>query len=109
MGGLSSRTNVRPRGELGRLGEGFPEQGSGRTLEWAEPIFLIDGCLPLKWSMEHEVVPEGLCRSCQHRRVVRTAKGSRFILCEKSFADSKFPRYPALPVYSCTGFSVDDA
>ena len=37
------------------------------------------------------------------RRVV-TARGSRFVLCERSRTDPSFPRYPRLPVTDCAGF-----
>ncbi len=46
----------------------------------------------------------GLCRACRFRREVITGKGSRFILCERSRTDSRFPRYPELPVLTCRGF-----
>jgi hypothetical protein len=46
----------------------------------------------------------GLCRDCLHRRLVETARGSRFVLCERSRIDPRFPRYPALPVVGCAGF-----
>ena len=48
--------------------------------------------------------PPGLCGSCRHSRVVSTARGSRFFLCELSTVDASFPRYPALPVLSCRGY-----
>ncbi|MEX1173748.1 MAG: hypothetical protein WEG56_14220 [Chloroflexota bacterium] len=53
--------------------------------------------------------PPGLCATCRHVRVVTTARGSRFILCRRSVADPRFPRYPALPVLRCPGFQPPDA
>jgi hypothetical protein len=50
------------------------------------------------------VSPAGLCSGCQHARTVVSAKGSRFVLCERSRTDSAFPRYPRLPVVTCAGF-----
>jgi hypothetical protein len=35
---------------------------------------------------------------------VVTAKGSRFVLCERSRTDIRFRRYPPIPVLSCPGF-----
>lgn len=46
----------------------------------------------------------GLCASCRHARVVVSGRGSRFVLCERSRLDPRFPRYPPLPVVRCVGF-----
>lgn len=45
----------------------------------------------------------GLCAQCQHGRQVRSAKGSVFVLCEKSRDDETYPRYPRIPVRQCAG------
>lgn len=45
----------------------------------------------------------GLCDSCVHQRLVTSAKGSAFSLCERSRTDVRFPKYPRLPVLSCSG------
>lgn len=45
-----------------------------------------------------------LCQACQHLRVITSGKGSRFFLCEQSFVDQRFPKYPPQPVVRCTGF-----
>jgi hypothetical protein len=49
-------------------------------------------------------VPAGLCDSCRHARDVVSGKGSRFVLCELSRTDRRFPRYPQLPVLACAGY-----
>jgi hypothetical protein len=46
----------------------------------------------------------GLCSLCAHVQVVRSARGSTFWLCERSRGDSRFRRYPPLPVRACAGF-----
>ena len=46
----------------------------------------------------------GLCDRCAHARRIETRAGSRFILCELSRTDPRFPRYPQLPVLACAGF-----
>jgi hypothetical protein len=46
----------------------------------------------------------GLCAACVHVRIVAGARGSEFYLCERSFTDPRFPRYPAIPVRSCLGY-----
>jgi hypothetical protein len=47
----------------------------------------------------------GLCGRCRNARLVVSGRGSRFILCELSRADPRFPRYPSLPVIACAGFT----
>jgi hypothetical protein len=49
----------------------------------------------------------GLCVACVHAQVVTSSKGSTFYLCRRSEVDPRFPRYPALPVTSCSGYSPD--
>jgi hypothetical protein len=46
----------------------------------------------------------GLCDRCLHQRLVPNTRGSVFSLCERSRVDPAFPRYPRLPVLSCSGF-----
>jgi len=46
----------------------------------------------------------GLCASCGFCRTVESRRGSVFFLCELSLADSRFPRYPRLPVLRCSGW-----
>lgn len=48
--------------------------------------------------------PVGLCESCANVRVVTSGKGSRFFLCRLSAVDSRFPKYPPIPVYRCLGY-----
>jgi hypothetical protein len=45
----------------------------------------------------------GLCATCRFHRVVTGAR-STFHLCERSFVDPAFPRYPPLPVRQCGGY-----
>jgi hypothetical protein len=45
----------------------------------------------------------GLCATCTHVQIITSAKASVFYLCKLSYADERFPRYPALPVRSCSG------
>jgi len=46
----------------------------------------------------------GLCGRCRHARAVETRRGSRFVLCDLSRMDPRYPRYPSLPVLRCDGF-----
>jgi hypothetical protein len=45
-----------------------------------------------------------LCEKCNRLREVISGKGSRFLLCEHSRVDSRFPKYPAQPVTRCEAF-----
>ena len=46
----------------------------------------------------------GLCERCAHLRRLTSARGSTFLLCERSRTQPSFPRYPRLPVLRCGGF-----
>lgn len=47
----------------------------------------------------------GLCATCQFRRTVTTTR-STFYLCERSFSDPRFAKYPAIPVLRCVGYQT---
>lgn len=49
-------------------------------------------------------VNAGLCATCVHAKVITSQRGSVFYLCQLSFTDPRFARYPALPVLSCSGY-----
>jgi hypothetical protein len=57
----------------------------------------------------------GLCADCLNVKIMRSDRGSVFYLCLLSFTDSRFVKYPVLPVLSCDGYvqkpldSVDDS
>ena len=51
-------------------------------------------------------VTEGLCPSCKYVKFVTNDRGSRFVFCERSRIDPRFPRYPRLPVLSCSGYEA---
>lgn len=46
----------------------------------------------------------GLCETCAFHRIIRSDRGSIFYLCEKSFSDPAFTKYPRLPVLECAGY-----
>jgi hypothetical protein len=46
----------------------------------------------------------GLCSECVHAHVVRSGKGSTFLMCGLSKTDARFRKYPPLPVLRCDGF-----
>lgn len=45
----------------------------------------------------------GLCGDCGFARVI-DGERSTFHLCERALTDSRFRKYPALPVWSCPGY-----
>jgi GrpB-like predicted nucleotidyltransferase (UPF0157 family) len=47
----------------------------------------------------------GLCVDCVHARRIESARSSVFYLCELSMSDPRFPKYPRLPVISCSGYA----
>lgn len=52
---------------------------------------------------KHGTAP-GLCADCVHALRIESARNSVFILCSLSLTDARFPKYPRLPVLSCSGF-----
>ena len=51
----------------------------------------------------------GLCRTCQHSRRIESDRGSVFIRCELSSEDSRFQKYPRLPMLVCSGYRPKSA
>ncbi len=47
---------------------------------------------------------ESLCSTCSHVRKVVSGTGSKFLLCELSQTDKRFPKYPPQPVARCDGY-----
>jgi hypothetical protein len=46
----------------------------------------------------------GLCEDCTHARRIESDRGSVFFLCQLALTDSRFKKYPRLPVLSCPGY-----
>jgi hypothetical protein len=40
-----------------------------------------------------------------HAHVITSARGSTFTLCKLSFVDTRFAKYPVLPVRQCDGYA----
>jgi GrpB-like predicted nucleotidyltransferase (UPF0157 family) len=60
--------------------------------------------MPPAANFNRENAQAGLCSDCLHARRLESAGGSVFILCNLSFTDSCFPKYPRLPVLFCSGY-----
>ena len=53
---------------------------------------------------------DSLCASCSLVREVVSGTGSRFLLCQLSQTDKRFPKYPAQPVRECPSYqSLSDS
>jgi hypothetical protein len=48
----------------------------------------------------------GLCGACTFARRVENRRGSVFYHCGRSAEDTRFPKYPILPVLTCPGFEA---
>jgi hypothetical protein len=48
----------------------------------------------------------GLCERCEHARRIESSRGSIFFLCQLSSVNPRFPKYPRLPVLSCSGYKA---
>ena len=46
----------------------------------------------------------GLCADCRLARIIQSDRGSTFYLCQQSLTDPSFPKYPRLPVLSCSAY-----
>jgi hypothetical protein len=46
----------------------------------------------------------GLCADCAHARRITSDRGSAFVQCQLSFTDSRFAKYPRLPILICSGY-----
>ena len=53
-----------------------------------------------------ERAQRGLCNTCVWARSVANRRGSAFLLCGRHRLDSRFPKYPPLPVSSCAGYEA---
>ena len=53
------------------------------------------------WSTDKQA---GLCADCVNAQHVPSINGAVFVLCRLSKTDSRYRKYPALPVLSCAGF-----
>ena len=51
--------------------------------------------------------PAGLCGTCVNCRRVVSDRGSVFYRCGLHDTDPSFPKYPSLPVLSCSGYEPD--
>jgi hypothetical protein len=60
--------------------------------------------MPAEKEAEEERERAGLCADCEHAQRVVSDRSASFYLCQRSFGDSSFVKYPALPVRNCAGY-----
>jgi len=47
---------------------------------------------------------KNLCETCRHAKIITSDRGSIFFMCALSKTDSRFDKYPRLPVFTCSGY-----
>ncbi len=55
-----------------------------------------------------QVLLQSLCVRCEQRRIIRSGKGSVFLLCQFGIVDPRWPKYPPQPVQRCPKFTNAD-
>jgi hypothetical protein len=50
----------------------------------------------------------GLCVTCRFAKKIANKRGSLFIQCEYAKIDDRFPKYPRLPVLSCSAYQKEN-
>jgi hypothetical protein len=57
---------------------------------------------------EDDAPPEsaivGLCSDCAHAKKLKTKIDATIYLCGRAAADSRFPKFPRLPIMACAGY-----
>jgi hypothetical protein len=53
------------------------------------------------------VLQQSICSGCVERKIVRSGKGSVFLLCQVGIANQSWPKYPPQPVERCPKFCAD--
>jgi hypothetical protein len=46
----------------------------------------------------------GLCGECRHARTLTSSGGATYYQCLLAETDPRFPKWPRLPVLSCSGY-----
>lgn len=50
-------------------------------------------------------IERGLCGTCLNVDFIRSDRGSVFLRCRLAVADSRFAKYPRLPMLDCAGWT----
>ena len=54
------------------------------------------------------VIQQSLCSRCEHRKIIRSGKGSIFLLCQVGLTNQHWPKYPPQPVQRCAKFALEN-
>ncbi len=54
------------------------------------------------------VIQQSLCSRCEHRKIIRSGKGSVFLLCQVGLTNQHWPKYPPQPVQRCPKFAAGE-
>ncbi len=91
-------------------GRGIPMHANGRLFEVANcnlkrrsQFAFVAILFSVRAAAENPLDP-GLCGNCVHARQLQSDRGSRFLLCQLFLSDSRFEKYPRLPVAVCDGY-----
>jgi hypothetical protein len=55
------------------------------------------------FNARRERAAAGLCADCRFAQKIISDRGANFYLCQLSFTDPSFAKYPMLPMRSCAG------
>jgi hypothetical protein len=53
------------------------------------------------------VLQQSICSLCVERKIVRSGKGSVFLLCQAGISNPSWPKYPPQPVQRCPKFCAE--
>ena len=76
-------------------------------LKTAEPAHCYSALVSAPADKSSPQTP-GLCQDCSHARRIESDRGSVFFLCQLALTDSRFRKYPRLPVISCIGYQQEN-
>jgi hypothetical protein len=96
-------SGARCSSRAGRVGSAtWPSRssyGAGACRRIAEGPFALIVCAFMV------TVNSGLCELCRHCKFTKSKRGSVFYMCLLHELDSRFAKYPRLPVMSCSGYA----
>ncbi len=84
---------------------------------WAQSLRCAAAAMPAGASRHNALVAEptvdpsiahaGWCARCAEHRVVRSGRGSTFVMCERGLrGEAGYVKYPPLPVLRCDGLRL---
>lgn len=82
----------------------------GKKTCWCEELPAVmpvtdEGCLCPACLRQEVEARVGLCGSCGSAKVLATKTGAAIFQCQRSAVDASFPKFPPLPMKSCSAYS----